>query len=212
VSTSTGILPINTTVGRGHTSGSCGAPDHPDFDFGDSPQVYELPDGRRVVGARQKSGFYHVVDAATGATINQHQVEVGGSLGGLFADSAVANGVVFANGVNWPTPGQAAPVAGDLFALSGDGSQILWTFHTQSSPDMAGVAVANGVVYLTWTYTQKLFALNASSGAVLAGVSIGHSESGPSIAHGQIFVGTGNALAAGFGFGFGPGSITALGL
>jgi polyvinyl alcohol dehydrogenase (cytochrome) len=188
------------------------SPDHPDFDFGDSPQVYELPNGRRVVGAGQKSGFYHVVDAATGATINQHQVEVGGSLGGLFADSAVANGVVFANGVNWPTPGQTAPVAGDLFALSGDGSQILWTFHTQSSPDMAGVAVANGVVYLTSTYSEKLFALNASSGAVLAGVSVGHSESGPAIAHGQIYVGTGNALAAGFGFGFGPGSITALGL
>ena len=38
--------------------------EHPDFDFGDSPQVYKLSDGTKVVGAGQKSGFYHVLDAA----------------------------------------------------------------------------------------------------------------------------------------------------
>jgi glucose dehydrogenase len=40
--------------------------ENPDFDFGDSAQVYTLSNGRKVVGAGQKSGFYHVLDAATG--------------------------------------------------------------------------------------------------------------------------------------------------
>src|SRR5262249_27901545 len=34
--------------------------EHPDFDIGDSPQLYRL-NGRLVVGAGQKSGFFHVV-------------------------------------------------------------------------------------------------------------------------------------------------------
>src|SRR5262249_876103 len=151
---------------------------HPDFDFGDSPQVYSLANGRRVVGAGQKSGFYHVVDAATGATINQIQVEPGGSLGGLFADTPVATGGVYANGINWPTPGGSNPTAGDLIAISGDGSHELWRFPTQFSPDMGGVAVANGVVYFTSTFSQQLFALNATTGALLKAVQVGVSNSG----------------------------------
>jgi polyvinyl alcohol dehydrogenase (cytochrome) len=188
------------------------SPDHPDADFGDSPQVYNLPNGRRVVGAGQKSGFYHVVDATTGALISQNQVEVGGLLGGLFSDTAVANGIVFANGINWPNPGGAAPVAGDLIALSGDGNHELWRFTTASSPDVAGVAVANGVVYFTSSFSQKLYALAAGTGAELVEVQIGTSDSGPAISRGQIYVGTGDAIAVAFGIAASTGSIVALGL
>jgi polyvinyl alcohol dehydrogenase (cytochrome) len=189
------------------------SPDHPDFDFGDSPQVYTLPNGQRVVGAGQKSGFYHVVDASTGATVNQIQVEPGGSLGGLFADTAVANGVVYANGINWPTPSASIPpTSGDLVAIAGDGSHELWRFTTPQSPDMAGVAVANGVVYFTSTFSQQLFALDATSGAFLKAVQVGNSDSGPAVSQGQIYVGTGDALSAAFLGISGPGTITALGL
>ncbi|MFI5307200.1 MAG: PQQ-binding-like beta-propeller repeat protein [Polyangiales bacterium] len=201
---------------------------HPDADFGDSAQVYMLPNGRKVVGAGQKSGFYHVLDAKTGDLIQQYQFEVGGTLGGLFADSAVANGVVYANGVNWPAPGSGLPVAGDLFAFSGDASTLLWRFTSQfpspygtiGSPDLGGVAVANGVVYFTsWGFPSvgvpgNLFARDASTGAPLAQISLGtqSSTSGPSVSHGRVYVGTGDAIAAGFGYGVGPGSITAMGL
>lgn len=188
------------------------SPEHPDADFGDSAQVYTLADGVRVVGAGQKSGFYHVVDAKTGALLNQQQFEVGGLLGGLFSDSAVAQNVVFANAVNWPAPGVGAPVAGDLIALSGDSSQELWRFTTPFSPDFGGVAVANGVVYFTSHYAEKLYALSTGTGAQLAAVTVGRSDSGPAVSRGHVYVGTGDAIAAGFGFGVGPGSITALGL
>lgn len=182
---------------------------HPDFDFGDSPQLYRLPSGRQVVGAGQKSGFYHVVDAHTGATVNQVQLEPGGTLGGLFADSAVADGVVFANGSNWPAPFVANPTSGGLFALGGpDGTQTLWSFTTAGSPNLSGVAVAGEVVYFQSWLDGNLYALDRANGALLAKVAIGAAISGPAVAGGRIYVGTGDPI---LGSGK-PGTIVALGL
>jgi polyvinyl alcohol dehydrogenase (cytochrome) len=184
-------------------------PPHPDYDFGDSPQLYQLADGRRVVGAGQKSGFYHVLDAGTGQAIHQLQVEPGGPLGGLFADTAVRDGVVYANGINWPGGFGTPPEAGDLIAIAGDGSHELWRFTTPHAPDLSGVATAAGVVYFQSDFTGSLFALDAESGALLAQVAIGGSVSGPSIADGQVYVGIGDTFTVGP---TGPGAITALGL
>jgi polyvinyl alcohol dehydrogenase (cytochrome) len=187
-------------------------PDHLDFDFGDSPQVYRLPNGRLVVGAGQKSGFYHVVDAFTGASIDQIQVEPGGTLGGLFSDTAVANGVVFANGINWPGGNPAAgipPTAGDLIAIAGDGSHELWRYTTPGSPDLSPVTVANGVVYYASSFAGRLFALDASSGTPLAAIQYGQvTVSGVAVVDGQVYAGTG------FNFGgvVAPGGVTAFGL
>jgi polyvinyl alcohol dehydrogenase (cytochrome) len=184
-------------------------PPHPDYDFGDSAQLYRLGDGRLVVGAGQKSGFYHVLDARTGQGIQQIQLEPGGPLGGFFADSAVAHGVVYANGINWPGGFGTPPVAGDLVAIAGDASRELWRFTTPGAPDLSGVATAGGVVYFQSDFTGLLFALDADTGALLAQVPIGGSVSGPAIADGQIYVGVGDTFSVGFA---GPGAITALGL
>jgi polyvinyl alcohol dehydrogenase (cytochrome) len=130
-------------------------PPNPDYDFGDSPQVYRLPGGRKVVGAGQKSGFYHVVDAATGALVNQHQFQVASiGVGGLFSDSAVANGIVYANSSNVIS-------YGEVIALSGDATKELWRFRTPNGgADLSGVAVANGVVYFA-SFDGNLYALDA---------------------------------------------------
>src|SRR5262249_58132944 len=65
---------------------------HPDFDIGDSPQVYKLG-GRTVISAGQKSGFFHVLDAATGAEVNSPiQLAPNGTIGGPFADHAYGDG------------------------------------------------------------------------------------------------------------------------
>jgi len=190
------------------------SPGHVDADFGDSPQIYRLPSGQKVVGAGQKSGFYHVLDAATGQLVNQLQVEPGGTLGGLFNDTAVADGVVYANGINWPGGNPTSglpPTAGDLIAIAGDGSHELWRFDTPGSPDMTGVAVANGVVYFTSAIYGQLFALDQTTGAKLASVQISPqigAWSGPAVVDGRIYVGTGII----FGTTNVPGGITALGL
>jgi outer membrane protein assembly factor BamB len=122
----------------------------------------------------------------------------------------VAHGVVFANGINWPgflaNPPQP-PVEGNLFAVSGDGATVLWNFMTPSSPNISGVAVANGVVYFQSMFDGTLFALDAETGSALAAVPIGLSNSGPSVSRGTVYVGTGSYFVPP-----GPGSITALGL
>jgi polyvinyl alcohol dehydrogenase (cytochrome) len=190
-------------------------PQHPDYDLGDSPQIYHL-DGRTVVAAGQKSGFFHVLDAATGAQVSPPiQLAPGGTVGGLFADSAYADGVNYTNGSDWPgvLAGQA-PNLGVLSAVSADGSHELWHFYTPGSPDLSGVAVANGVVYFQSMLDGILYALNAKTGALLAQVKTGGETSGPAISRGQIYLGTGEAgfVALNPTEPLGPGSVVALGL
>jgi polyvinyl alcohol dehydrogenase (cytochrome) len=189
--------------------------EHPDFDIGDSPQIYKIG-GRTVVGAGQKSGFFHVLDAATGAEVSTPiQLAPSGTVGGLFADSAYADGVNYANGTDWPglLSGQP-PNRGILSAIAADGSHELWHFNTPSSPNISGVAVANGVVYFQSMLDGTLYALDAKTGTELAHVATGGESSGPSVSRGQVYLGTGDSA---FPFlnpalPLGPGSIVALGL
>jgi polyvinyl alcohol dehydrogenase (cytochrome) len=180
-------------------------PTGPDSDFGDSPQVYRLPNGHKVVGAGQKNGVYHVLDPATGGVINSRQfVPSVGTLGGLFSDSAVMDGVAFANGNDQST----GPPSCALIAIKGDGSGELWRFQTGGLA-LSGIAVANGVVYFKPEADPDLYALDMVTGTKLAAVPVGASNSGPSVAHGRVFVGLGDALSNGFGA---AGGIVALGL
>lgn len=183
------------------------SPANPDADFGDSPQIYRSH-GRKVIGAGQKSGVYYVVDAATGAVQNGGlQIEPTGVVGGLFADSAVAYGNVYANGINW-TQFPSPPMSGDLIAMSGDGTEELWRFPTANSPNMGGVAVAGGVVYFQSLIDGGLYALDARTGQKLARVGVGGGSSGPSVSRGRVYVGTGTFL----GPSTPPGNIISLGL
>jgi polyvinyl alcohol dehydrogenase (cytochrome) len=187
-------------------------PAHPDFDFGDSPQLYRIG-SRKIVGAGQKSGFFHALDATTGALTHEIQVTRGGGLGGLFADSAVAGSTNYANGVNWPfvfAGGQ--PLGGTLSAISGDGSTLLWQFHTDQ-PNASGVAGANGVVYFQ-SLDGVVYALDADNGALITRIETGGQFSGPAISRGRIYLGTGDMLSSLFNpfLEPGPGSIVALGV
>jgi polyvinyl alcohol dehydrogenase (cytochrome) len=182
--------------------------DHPDADFGDSPQIYRLSCGRTVVGAGQKSGFYHVLDALTGEVVAATQWYMAGPFGGIFADSAVSDGKVFVNGENWQDT-NGPPAAGTgITALSADGTTQLWHFDTPGSPDMSGISVANGVVYFQSVFDGQIRALDEKSGAMLATIPIGPAISGPSIAGGQVYVGTGLP----FGSLTTPSHVIALGL
>jgi|GEM_PF-3469757 len=176
----------------------------PDFDFGDSAHIYTLPSGEKVVSAGQKSGFYHVLDAKTGAVVNQIQISPGSTLGGLFATAALdpETGVAFAND---RFPQANGPATGELAAIAPDASHVLWTFSTPT-PAQSGVALANGVVYFQ-DLGGTFYALDEQTGAVLAQIASGGSNSGPAISNGQIYLGQGNILGGG-----GAGGIVALGL
>jgi outer membrane protein assembly factor BamB len=95
-----------------------------------------------------------------------------------------------------------------LIAMTGDGTQELWRFTT-TGLEANGVAVANGVVFFKPSFDPNLYALEATTGQVLAAVNVGGSNSGPSIAGGRLFLGTGNVLAN-FNFNI-PGEIVAVG-
>jgi uncharacterized protein (TIGR03118 family) len=188
----------------------------PDSDFGDSPHLYTLSNGETVVGSGQKNGFYWVFDAKTGDVVNIQadgkqglDVVPGSTLGGLFATAAVdpKADVVYANARVPVTPGQAFPATGELAALSGDGTKVLWTVPTPSA-DQSGVALANGVLYFEDT-GGTLFAVDASTGKVLTQLFTGGEDSGPSVSGGQVFVGQGEIFGHGFNS---PGGILALGL
>lgn len=177
-------------------------PPTPDYDIGDSAQVYRLPDGTKVVGAGQKSGFFHVLDAATGDEIATRQFQVASApLGGMFSDSAVADGIVYANTADYPN-------FGEVVAFTGDTSEELWRVRVPGLT-LSGVAVANGVAYFS-AMDGNLYAVRTSNGAALAQVPIGAHTSGPAISNGRVFVGTGDSFGIFYGYSA-PGSIVSLG-
>lgn len=188
--------------------------DPPDFDFGDSPQLYRL-NGRTVVAAGQKSGFFHVADALTGQeVVPPKQFLPGGHLGGFHIDSGFAGGVNYVPGNFWNDPFSGNPPdAGALFAISADGTNELWNFPIVS-PIIAGVAVANEVVYVQ-SLDGQFYAIDALTGLELARVFTGGQSSGPAVSRGQVYVGAGDVLTPGLFNPFapiGPGAIVALGL
>jgi len=192
-----------------------------DGDFADSPHVYALG-GRKMVGAGEKTGNYIVLDASDGTLIRKLRVVPDDCPGenGLFATSAVADvqtggvhvPIVFAPGENcsYPSGGPRSPKTGQITAIKPNASGTLWNLITPSENAMSGVAVANGVVYYAVVGLDgELRALDAKTGMQLAKIDIGWGASGPSVSHGQVYVGTGTKFASGV---FTPASIVALGL
>jgi polyvinyl alcohol dehydrogenase (cytochrome) len=118
----------------------------PDFDFGSSPILVELPNGRRVLIAGQKSGVVHAIDPdKDGAIVWQTRVGKGTALGGVQWGSAfdgrrvyVALSDVQPEPVAAGTPG-AQPsflgqafrlntrAGGGLFAIDPSTGQTFWT-------------------------------------------------------------------------------------
>jgi polyvinyl alcohol dehydrogenase (cytochrome) len=189
-------------------------------DFGDSPQNYTLADGEKVVGAGEKNGIYWVLDATSGELVGSIKaVPHCANSEGLFADSAISDGVVFVNGVDCSIPANPPliPPTGVVIALKSEiespgnlEMEKLWRFTSPLAPVLSGVAVANGVVYFhTSGVLSILYALDAATGDVLARVPTNGGISGPSVSHGQIYVGTGTKFASGFAT---PTGIVAIGL
>jgi polyvinyl alcohol dehydrogenase (cytochrome) len=135
----------------------------PDYDFGSSPILRTLPDGRNVILASQKSGVIYALDPdKKGVIIWQTRLGKGGVLGGIQWGSAADNeaayvaisdvgAVVEAEGI-MPDP----KVGGGLFAVQIGTGKKLWSAlpsqegcHTpRCSPgQLAAVTAIPGVVF-----------------------------------------------------------------
>ena len=109
----------------------------PDFDFGASPILVNLPNGRRALVAGQKSGIVHALDPDAGGEILwQTRVGKGGTMGGVQWGSATdgANLYVALSDigrvmVTYSTTTDADPnQGGGMFALRLSDGQQIW--HT----------------------------------------------------------------------------------
>jgi polyvinyl alcohol dehydrogenase (cytochrome) len=107
----------------------------PDFDFGASPILVNLPNGRRALVAGQKSGIAHALDPDAGGEILwQTRVGKGGTMGGVQWGSAsdganlyVALSDIGRVMVTYSTTTDADPnQGGGMFALRLSDGQQLW--------------------------------------------------------------------------------------
>lgn len=62
---------------------NCPAPEGPDFDFGATPILFNLPGGKQILLAGQKSGEVYGLNPDTGKVIWKQKVGAGGAVGGV---------------------------------------------------------------------------------------------------------------------------------
>jgi polyvinyl alcohol dehydrogenase (cytochrome) len=191
-----------------------------DQDVGDAPKVYRLPGGRKVVGAGQKSGVYHVLDAHTGAIITSTpHLQPANTLGGFQQGGAMAYGRVFQHGLHGipPVTGQG-PFIGTVLALSLDGTQELWRWEKFVALLVGGVAVANGVILFQSPLEEAvplqpplewaLYAVNAFTGETLMRLPFpGRAVSSPVVSRGRVYLGKGNTAIGPIGTDFDGGLV-----
>ena len=202
-----------------------------DMDLGDAPKIYRLRDGRKVVGAGQKDGRYHVLDASTGELVRTTEVipprnDLGGfQTGGAFADgTAFQHGLRATDGFSDCNEGTCPYEGfyGSVVALSADGSRVQWSLDLPVSPLVGGLAVANHLVYFQSPVAEAaplsdppqwaLYAADVRTGAVRKRITFpGRAIGSPVVADGHVYVTNGNVALAAYGT-FPEGALIRLGL
>ena len=186
--------------------GSCG---DIDLDFGAAPNLIAGPGGRKLVGAGQKSGVYHIFDAKTMKPVRTQIVGPPSSVGGIVGSTAYDGHSVY------------GPITapGYLWSLGVPDASLRWVGPVADGAHWGPpVAVANGVVY-TVDLTGFLDAYDARTGVLLAKrpLTFGGSKprtlswGGVSVARNTIYVSVGiGSLDEGFVVALRPGGTGAV--
>lgn len=201
---------------------NCPENNGPDHDFGQSPILVALPDGRRLLVIGQKSGVVHAMDPdQQGKILWQTRVGKGGAVGGIVWGSAADQDHVYVGNsdVRFMPGGLRLldpSAGGGLFSLELASGKIAWKVppfecgrRKQCSPALsAAVTVIPGVVF-SGGVSGYLRAYATSNGSLLwesdtagehgtvNGVAArgGAMEGpGPTIAGGMLYVNSGNGL------------------
>jgi polyvinyl alcohol dehydrogenase (cytochrome) len=179
--------------------GACG---DLDLDFGASPNLWKGADGRKLVGAGQKSGVYHAFDAKTMKPEWTQVVGPPTAVGGIVGSTAHDGSSVFG----------PVTVPGHLWSVSGDAGAYRWFAPTGDGAHWGNpVSVANGVVY-TLDLSGALMAFDARTGALLnkRPLAAGGTKSAQSLSWGGVAIAR-NTVYANTGMGSLPeGYIVAL--
>jgi polyvinyl alcohol dehydrogenase (cytochrome) len=172
---------------------NCPEANGPDFDFGSSPSLVDLPNGKRALVAGQKSGMVHAVDPdQQGEVLWQTRVGKGGSLGGVQWGSAADSQNVyvalsdFSSAMAWgPEPGANKTIfgayfkadskaGGGMFALNLATGERAWYTPPPGCREKVGCSPAQSA------------AVTVIPGAVFSGALDGHLRA-YSTADGRIF-------------------------
>ena len=183
--------------------GSCG---DIDLDFGASPNLFRDAKGRKLVGAGQKSGVYHVFDAKTMKPVWTSVTGMPTSVGGIVGSTAVDE-----NGIYGPDT-----IPGYVWSVSRTDGTPRWVGPIADGAHWGPpVSVANGIVYSV-DFQGFLDAFDERTGVQLAkrplvlggGGPLGITWGGVSIARNTIFASVGVlGLADGFVEAFRPGTV-----
>jgi polyvinyl alcohol dehydrogenase (cytochrome) len=210
---------------------TCPEANGPDFDFGQSPMLVDLPNGRRALIAGQKSGMVHAVNPdQQGEVLWQARVGRGSALGGVQWGSAVDDANVYAAvsdvAARPPAAGSAAsePKTGPgLYALKLTTGERVWaTPHPPCgqpgcrAAQSAAVTAIPGVVF-SGSMDGHLRAYAAADGKIIWDVNTaqtyqtvngvtgkGGAIDGPGavVTGGLLYVNSGNGF-----FGAAPGNV-----
>jgi polyvinyl alcohol dehydrogenase (cytochrome) len=196
-------------------SGSnCPMPAGPDYDFGQAPALFSVPqagkdaghagqDGddkpRELVGAGQKSGIYWALNPDNGAVVWKTQAGPGGSAGGLQWGSAADGKRIYTANANsdrqpWMLPNGTTTTEGVWSALDIATGHIIWQVTPLNKGSTSGpVTTANGVVFgCSLDPLGYMYAMNAVTGTMLWRYPSGGScLSGAAISRGAIYWGSG---------------------
>jgi polyvinyl alcohol dehydrogenase (cytochrome) len=180
---------------------NCPANAGPDYDFGQGPMLFKAKIGgvqTDVIGAGQKSGQFHLLNRATGASIWTTQVGPGGLTGGLQWGSSTDGKRIYVAESNSTNIAQ-----GWWSALDPSTGAVLWTTPDPGPPlfgpfgfgysAQGPVSSANGVVYgCSLNQSGPMLAMDAATGAVRWRYDSGSScLGGAAIADGTVYWGTG---------------------
>ncbi len=138
------------------------SPSRQDHDVGSSPNLFSI-NGVKVVGVGDKGGRYTVMNRTTGAIVWQRAVGSPGALGGVMGVAAYRNGrihVVSNRGG-----------ASTAYCLDANTGNIIWSTAI-SFAAFGSVSLAGNVMYFATT-NGVLYALDATTGAVLRTVQLG---------------------------------------
>ena len=110
---------------------SCPKENGPDFDFGASPVIATLSDGRDVIVAGQKSGDVHCLDAETGALIWRTKVGQGSALGGVHWGIAISKKRVVVPIADPGSPRNDYQPTPGVYALDLDTGKVIWAHKAE---------------------------------------------------------------------------------
>jgi polyvinyl alcohol dehydrogenase (cytochrome) len=128
--------------GGARQSETCPSTQGPDFDFGASPILRTLPNGRRVLAAGQKSGVAWGIDPdKEGAVLWEHRIGKGSVTGGIAWGGAADDQVVYFTN----NDGRLGPEeAGGLAAIRLATGERLWLTRPPISPACEQAAATRG--------------------------------------------------------------------